>query len=204
MKTYIITILFVLIIAACCKDKVAAPDAVSGFQKDDFPISVGNWWRYQVIDAMQQTTDTLTLKVVDFDLSQSTFTCQIIQHNQIVDTGYFIISSNRIEYKGINQNYSYFGNFTLTVPFQVGSSWIGDNPKDTVSVLSKVESFEINGNVYTPIYNLKRIYNLLGGYRLIQDFIVLPKVGIVYQSLDIADGFPLQKQGFQLIDFEVQ
>ena len=202
MKKYSILIYILLSFYSCKKENTSNTNE---FSKADYPIKIGNWWRYQVADFMQQTTDTLMLKVVSLSNTnnQEVYTCQLILNNQIVDTGYYTISSDRIEYSGFRQDYSYFGNFTLTLPFQVGFKWIGVNPKDTVKALSRIATFRINGKDYSPIYNLKRSYNLAGGYKITQNFIVSPKVGIVYQTLDIFDGFPTQKQGFQLIDYEL-
>lgn len=175
------------------------------FNKDQFPLKVGNWWRYDVHDFYAQSTDTLLITVISKtdNGSDAEYKCSLTKHGIQVDSGYFKTTNSSIEYRGLYPLYSHFGDFLLRTPFNIGDKWSGLYLKDTLSATARVPSFKVLDKTYEPVYTLERIVTL-PGYSMTQDLFVTPNVGIIYQSLDIHDGSATgQKQTFQLIDYKV-
>jgi hypothetical protein len=184
---------------SCNKESI---DVENGFQSTDFPIQVGNWWKYKVVDSYAGTTDTFIVQVVA-ELNKESYRCELRYGSSVVDSAIIAMTETTLSYEGLNQNYSYFGNFKLTFPFNEDDHWIGFYNPDTVVVTSMINDFVVNGVSYSPIYNLKRSFFLAGGYSLTQFMMITPEIGIINQSIDLFDGANAQKQNFSLIEFNL-
>ena len=166
---------------------------------------MGNWWRFKQSDFISSITDTIQLKVVSEQTiaNGKQFNCEIIKNSSIVDSSTYILTSNSIEYIG-KSSHSIFGNFIFKFPFENNTNWIGQNTQDTVLVNGKLDSYNVLGNKYSPVYTIKRNYYLIGGYSWNQDIILVPKIGIVNQSYrEFNSGIIIQKD-FNLIDYNIQ
>tara|TARA_R110002050_G_scaffold190268_1_gene324915 strand:+ start:2163 stop:2801 length:639 start_codon:yes stop_codon:yes gene_type:complete len=211
MKRIIINILQLLLVgllfsASCKKNTEPIKLVEEKFTSDNYPVKIGNWWKYKVTDFYSGTIDTLVVEVVsevDNSNGSMSYRCELKQNGSIVDSSIIIVSEVEFSYKGLNPYYSYFGDYKLTFPFNAGSFWEGAYSTDTVIVTSRIDKFTINGTEYSPIYNLKRSFYLGGGYSLTQFQMITPKVGIVNQSIDLFDGANAQKQNFDLIDYHL-
>lgn len=204
MKSFT-TLFFALtfLLFSCSKDKPQKDE----FSSDDFPVKVGNWWRYQVYDAFSHVTDTLTLRVVSKTINgnQTKFDCELYKNLQLIDTAYYLISDTKIEYNSKNVDYSYFGNFYLSIPFQKGDIWKGVYyNQDSILASDIIPSMKILNHDYKNVYSLNRNFYALGGYRLNQLLFICQKIGVIYQSFDLQDGGNNQKQTFQLIDYNLE
>ncbi|MFN0216859.1 MAG: hypothetical protein ACKVT2_21595 [Saprospiraceae bacterium] len=201
MRSLLSALLVLLFVLGCKK----SDDGSILFNQDQFPLKVGNWWRYRVNDLYTQSTDTLTITIVSETISGSTteYRCALKQKGIEVDSGYFKTTNNSLEYNGLNSFYSYFGNFILQTPFNIGDKWKGIYLNDSLGATARIASFDVLGKTYEPVYTLERS-GFLPGFRITQDLFLTPNVGVIYQSLDIFESSGSgQKQVFQLIDYEV-
>ena len=188
---------------ACGKDE---PTSQNDLIQTDFPITEGSWWRYKVYDFISKNTDTLVFKINSKQSSGSilTYKCEIKRNNELIDTGVYKVSENRIEYTGKKPDYSYFGNFALQFPFKLNSKWQGFYKEDTVLINGKVDAITINGKIYKSVYTAKRAFFLSGGYSWVQDMLIVPKIGIIQQNYkEFNFGIVLQKD-LSLLDYEIK
>jgi hypothetical protein len=202
MKNVLIISYVLFIVLISCNKEPVTNNVYNGFQSIDFPIKVGNWWKYKVTDFYGGTIDTLIVEVVD-KITNETYRCELRYNNSVVDSAIITVSETTLSYEGLNQDYSYFGNFKLTFPFNDNDSWIGFYNPDTVVVTSVIDDFTINGMAFSPVYNLKRSFFLGGGYSLTQFMMITPEIGIINQSIDLFDGANAQKQNFDIIEYNL-
>jgi hypothetical protein len=152
MKNVLIISYVLFIVLISCNKEPVTNNVYNGFQSIDFPIKVGNWWKYKVTDFYGGTIDTLIVEVVD-KITNETYRCELRYNNSVVDSAIITVSETTLSYEGLNQDYSYFGNFKLTFPFNDNDSWIGFYNPDTVVVTSVIDDFTINGMAFSPVYN---------------------------------------------------
>jgi len=192
--------------AACKKSDSSVGQAA--FAAPDYPLAVGNSWKYKVTDFYSKVTDTLDLSITDMQaLPDGTkiYRCDISQNGILADSGAFTAGNNTLAYSGLNPNaYSYFGNFKLKFPFTPGDRWIGFYPNDTVHVVSEANPVTILGQAYPHAFSLKRGFALVGDYSLVQFMLLSPGVGVINQNINIFNGGPSQNQGFDLISYRIQ
>ena len=200
----ILFILSILIFLFSCHKDLAAP--TNSFKQEEFPMTVGSWWKYKSTDFISKNIDTLTLKIKSIQLNGTTNTinCEIYNNkNVLVDTGIYIKEGSKVQYKGKNAVYSYFGNFALKFPFAPEENWIGFYNEDTVSAVGYIENLTINSVKYNKIYTLKRSFYLIGGYSWVQDIIVSPNIGIVQQNYKEFDFGLIRQKDFSLIEYYI-
>lgn len=198
---FLMTCLLFVVLLSCDKDPIIN-NGSNGFQSTDFPIKVGNWWKYKVTDFYGGTIDTLVIEVMN-KIDNENYHCELIYNNSVVDSALINITETTFTYEGLNQDYSFFGNFKLSFPFNEDDNWVGFYNPDTVVVTSEINEFTINGETFSPVYNLKRSFFLGGGYSLTQFMMVAPKVGVINQSIDLFDGANAQKQNFDIIEYNL-
>ncbi|MCW3128217.1 MAG: hypothetical protein JWO03_3875 [Bacteroidetes bacterium] len=197
-----ILLLFILSLASCHKSTTPTDT----FSRNDFPMAVGDWWRYQVID-VNAPTDTLLMTVIASSGNGSTkdytYTIYKNAYHRTVDTGHFIISDTGLSYNTTNPYYSYFGSFNLKLPFQKEQQWVGSLPHDTITAVGRAAVVKIMGKDYGPVYTLNR-KAISSHYRNLSGIFVAPHIGIIYQdvSIEIDTAVP-QKQTFLLIDYNL-
>lgn len=215
MKKALIFIFCTGLFIACKKDNnpinptgnVPSSDTtvVVNFDQNDFPVKVGNWWLYRVIDSNYGTIDTLLVSVDSIlDISEGRFHCTLTEHGAIVDSSVIVINSDSLVYDGLKSYYSYFGEFKLKFPFQKGDTWRGFFVEDTVRAVSQVDDFTYGGVTYPSIFNLKRSFFIENTYSLTQFIILAPGIGVVNQSIDLFDNGNVQSQNFSLIDYNLE
>lgn len=197
----IVVLILCLLTFSCHKEPITS---VNEFNENAFPVNVGNWWRYRHTDMLSNIVDTVTLKVVSVNNvgTNKEYTCHIVEFGQNVDTGILSIGNNLISYESTNTDYSYFGDFILKLPFHQNSDWQNNNNLDSTKVISYTNDVKILGKSYN-IFFLKRIATS-PGYSIIQTISVSKNIGIVEHNLNIFNGFPIQKQNLQLIDYELK
>jgi hypothetical protein len=201
---YLLIIITSLTIVSCCKKSNPNDIATNQYTKSDFPIKVGNWWRYKQGDFLANTTDTFILKVVS--MRNLNYFCNVEQNNKIIDSALITLNDNEITYRGLNTNYSYFGDFQIFFPLSVGDkkeiSLIGVGLGDSMSVISLTQNVKFLGNPY-DIYFLKR--KVAGpGYSLLQTLSISKGIGIVENSINYFNGAPVMNQTLQLIDYKIK
>lgn len=178
---------------------------VAVFDQDDFPVKVGNWWRYRVVDSNYGTIDTLLVFVDSvIDISEGKYRCTLSEQGAMIDSSLIIINQDSMVYKGLGSFYSYFGEFKLEFPFQQGDRWRGFFVEDTVLAVSHVDDFIYGGVTYSSIFNLKRSFFIDSTYSLTQFMIIAPDIGVVNQSIDLFDNGNVQSQNFGLIDYNLE
>jgi hypothetical protein len=219
---YLLLFLFTtFLFSSCGKDENHTPDQVLGndgdgnhsdtvnaltFNEADFPVKVGNWWKYLRVDFNFNTVDTLLVSVdsLNNNTTSKEYFCKLYRNEQLVDSSKIIVGKDSLVYRGLNLGYSYFSEFKMKFPFQEGSTWQGFYPTDTVMAISSVEDFNLSGQNYDVIFNIKRSFNAGNNYSLTQFIILSPGVGVVRLSVDLYQNGVNQKQNFSLIDYHLQ
>jgi hypothetical protein len=217
MKTYQIVLFWTIILVICivfsCNPEneiiPEEPPKDVTFEIDEFPLAVGNKYRYSVIETGTRYVDTLTMEIIDSKEGEFYVNLQrwkIFGGKQ--DSALFKLSSNEISYKGLNTqtNYSFFSDFKLKFPMKVGSKWVQSFPGDTIRVISIADSIVYFDRKYFDVFFLKRIYvdNALG-IRLIQTLEIKPGIGILKQSFYlIEEGQVPRQDAFFLIDADLK
>jgi hypothetical protein len=204
MKNVYFTILIgVVLLLSCCKKN---NNNQNTFTNSSYPLAVGNWWQYQVVDFLGGTTDTVMLSAVSVvsDGSTKDYKCNLIKNGMIIDSGHFIVSDTALAYHGSHPSYSIFGYFNFKFPFTSGQKWSGTMPADTFIVAGVDKSLKILGNTYSPDYSLtRRVF--VPEYSLIQIMDLTPGVGLIDQSIDIqSDTAAWEQEGIQLISYHLQ
>lgn len=198
---FLTTLFFALtfLLFSCSKDKPQKDE----FSSDDFPVKVGNWWRYKRVDMLSNYVDTITLNVIDVTISGSKkeYKCYVEKSGLVLDSAILTLDENSVKYASFNTNYSYFGDFNLVTPFSPKSNWTNLTDADTTKVISFSKGVMILGNPY-DIYFTKRISSE-PGYSLNQTISVAKNIGIVENNINLFVGAPLQRQNLQLIDYEL-
>lgn len=202
MKKYHLSLLLFLFIVGCKPEK--DPIIVNQFTKDDFPIAVGNWWKYKHTDFLSNTTDTILLRVISLQTnttSSKEYTCIVEEFGQVVDTAKLILGDSTIAYNSYNPNYSYFGDFFMTAPFKVDSKWANSIYNDSTTVISYSEGVKYNGVPYN-VFFLKRTVSSIN-YHVVQTISVAKGIGIIEHVFNYREMVPIQSQNLQLIDYHL-
>jgi hypothetical protein len=193
---------------AACKKSSNSNAGQANLTAPEFPLAVGDQWVYQVMDFLQNNTDTLTLSITGTQAlpgGEKKYFCSITEDGVLVDSGAYTVDNDTVSYRGLNPNsYSYFGDFKFQFPFHSGSQWKGLYLGDTVRVISEIDSTDILGQQYRHVFSLKRAFALQGNYSMVQFMFVVPNIGVVNQSVDIFSGGPLQNQSFELISYKLE
>jgi|GEM_PF-6738702 len=199
---YIIPILF---LAVSCKK--AAPQM---FTKDSYPMAVGNWWQYMIIDCTGGL-DTFTLNTVsvtDF-ASYKDFKCNFVYHNNVTGSGDFIQSDTSISFvnRG-NAYFSIFPDFHIRFPVYTGQYWAGTFKGDSIRVVGVTDPCGGFGHIYGPCYSTVESYILPHNF-LVSNKLLTPKIGMISGSTDFksdtANGFGINTcQTVYLINYHIE
>jgi len=202
MKNLIFINVIILVFFSCRKPNNVNENIgdYNSLSISEFNLHEGNWWRYQVTDFLNNSVDTVKLIVVAHNIisTQDEYKCLFNIENTVVDSSKFIISATGIHYQGLNPNFSFFGEFDLLFPIEVGDVWYSGF-QDSTWVVSYTENKPILANEYY-VFFLKHIINGFGT-SLVQNIRLSKNVGIVEHNIDFFNGFPVQKQNYKLIDF---
>jgi hypothetical protein len=175
------------------------------FNLNQFPLTSGNWWQYQITDFFGGSTDTLILSITSTVNSGDSviYTCQFFQNGVLADSGHYIKSGSAISYAG-NPRYSVFGFFNLKFPLSGTQKWPGTFPYDTLREAGIVASFNALGNIYSPLYTINRVFDD-PHYKLEQNIFLTPEVGIVFQSINVqSDTAADLWESIQLMNYHLQ
>jgi hypothetical protein len=215
MKIIHYCILLVIILSWSCCKKDNSP---SPFTETSYPLTVGNWWEYQVNQtAMGGGYDTVILIVISMSKINSyvDYLCTVTLNGTIIDSGNFFQSDTSLSF--INSlptsYYSLFPNFYLKFHVATGQYWQGSFAGDSILVTSVVNSYSAYGHTYGPCYYTKEAYDLPHNFK-VSSMIYTPKVGLIEGAInfisDTADKSPSYSGGVQiqqsilLLDYYVQ
>jgi hypothetical protein len=202
MKTISICLVLTLIsLLGCRRDKIEP----TAFDKDSYPLNVGNWWRYKVTNLRAQTTDTLLLKM-DAKIIQNnvvTYKCHLEQEKtkNILDSAQVVLSNTELSYKSLDGNSAFFGDFKLKLPFHTGDKWDGYSDVDAF----KVASFTANDEVLGKKYNIYDIQRSFPGFNwgIGQTMQISKGIGIVSQHIQFFDSAQIHEYQFELVDYKL-
>ena len=174
----------------------------------DYPIAVGNKWTYQLTDDLYSYTDTQTITVISknvYNNDSTVYHTQTISHDIIIDSSAISFSANSYIYSNGNANYALFYGLKLAFPIAQGSHWIGGGGgyySDSMEVLYAGQTETVLNNTYSNVYEIKRQQIGLDNTVLGQIH-VAPKIGVVYQTMNINLGYPVKNQTIRLISYEL-
>jgi len=195
--------LLLLLISSCSNHK-----DITGMSAQDYPIAVGNKWTYQITDELYSYTDTQTITVTKktiYNLDSILYNTQTISHGVIVDSGTIMFSSNSYSYSSTNAYYSMFYGLRLAFPIAQNSKWVnggGGYYSDSTKVLYSNQNETVLNNTYSNVYEIKRQQLGLNN-SVIALMYVVPKIGVIYQSININFGYPEKIQSIRLISYQL-
>ena len=182
MKKYLFILVPALMFVYSCKH---ARLVDAEFINTPFPLKVGNWWRYRVTDTTVSTTrlDTLTFSIVSVSKSGDTsnYIGELKISGAVVGSGLYSISTNQLQYKQLYSNYVNFIPFIIKPPFKEGELWTEPYPFGTYYPEGKLESYNVLGKSYSPVYFLRHKIQALNYYHE-ENLFITPEVGIINQS----------------------
>lgn len=127
----VITFGSLLLVAACHKDK-ASPGLA------DFPVSVGNKWKYIVYDSVHNYTDTQTVAISGATMMTDGRPAKLVRSSFSFSFdssyAYLLEDADKATFYADQQGRDY--NKVYTYPLMVGAWWVGENMLDTNKVVS--------------------------------------------------------------------
>jgi hypothetical protein len=192
-----------LIGAISCKHENDTIDSTA-FSKTSYPLNVGNWWQYRVVDFNARTIDTLSIRISSKTVQNGEviYRCELEEYGTVIDSAQFVLTESSLSYQGLDATYSYFGDFKLKLPFYQGETWKGFSDVDSMNVISFSTDYNVLGKKY-DIYYLKRTVPG-AAYSVVQSLQLSKNIGLVSQNINIFWGGLTQRQSFQLIDYELK
>ena len=200
MSIYICTILG---LSSGCKHD----DSAVTFSRSDLPAySIGNWWRYRVMDSLTGTIDTLTLTVSWAGTSggTQTFTGLISRAGTVVDTAHIALSDTAFIFAPNHggHNPSALVYYTLKLPFTINTTWQYGGSLGPVKVTGLKGPYTVLGHGYNA-FTLSLQYSYPDA-ALDEGYAVAKDIGLVDLGYDMDDFVGLHKRSQQLIDYHIQ
>jgi hypothetical protein len=160
-----------LIIGACCKkEDIDSNIASTTLVKSDFPIKVGNYWRYMRGDDVLEDYDTVVFSIV-YQVGNDSFYTETFNVNrqEKVDSGYIVFNELAISYKTSNNAYnSCFSSFTIELPCELGSTWPGNLGYDSITYTSPLPETAFWGKRYYNSHKLFQKGSTAGNAKFVQ------------------------------------
>ncbi len=151
-KRMSVLMLMVALVTGACYNRHIEPEPL--FTAEDFPLKVGNWWRYRVTDSYYNTVDTLFIRIDSMksvNIEKHYYT-NMIRGSQNGSGTIIKYSDSLIAYQP-SQTYN-FPSFTLGIPFGVDSFFINriGSTKDTVRVIGYEKEYELFEKKYAVFH----------------------------------------------------
>jgi hypothetical protein len=208
MKKTICLMLLLMVFALSCRKITNTQPA---FTSASFPLAVGNWWQYQLINNSIGYTDTFMLSVVSISDtgSYAKYECNYIYNGVVTSSGYFLRSDTSISFTNIGA-YAFlasYHNFYLRLPANAGSHWPGMFPDPADSIVVDGVVNDCQGPTppsVGPCYILGEHYT--SGTNSVGNLMTLvPKIGLIDQSIHLnGDTIGLVQQRITLLNYHVQ
>jgi len=163
---------------------------------NDFPMSVGTNWKYQVYDSLTQQTDTITIKVVKDTMinNNSVFYWKFIKAGTAIDTLFVLNSYDSIcFYKNINLTDL---RRKLIIPFEVGDTWQGN-----INDYYEVESIESVYN-FNDAFKINRNYQSFN-YYLLEKIWMVDNIGFVKMTTNEFSLAPIKNENWRLLSYHI-
>ena len=166
--------LIALLAAGCRTENIQ-----STFVRQGFPISVGSWWQYQVVNDLTGYTDTMTTSVVaayGLNCGASYIWVNTFASGISPDTLTVTDRDTAVSFDFYGYHTSYLSNLYIRFPITLGHNWA--EPDVTISNVMPLGSYAIAGVTYPTV-------SLLTDMRFIPDnsktdsLYISPDIGIV-------------------------
>jgi hypothetical protein len=144
-------------LGACCKHKndVNIVD-VTTLIKSDFPIKVGNIWRYMRGDDLTDGYDTIVFSILSA-VGNDSFYAETynVNRQEKVDSGYVVFNEQTFSYETSNNDYnSCFASFKIDLPCQLHGSWAGNCGYDSLTYVATLPETAFFGKHYFNSHKL--------------------------------------------------
>ncbi|MBX7241227.1 MAG: hypothetical protein K1X92_05705 [Bacteroidia bacterium] len=192
-----------LVTGACCNRHIE-PEPI--FTAEDFPLKVGNWWRYRVTDSLNNTVDTLFMRIDSMKImnDEKHYFINTIQGSQIGGGTFIVFSDTLIIYEP-SQNYN-FPIFTLRFPFGVDSFYINRiyGKRDTLNILSYEKEYQLFGKKYPAFHITSSMWLINIAGRATNDMRISPKIGIISNDNYFDHQAGTQDIKLELIEYHIE
>ena len=190
-------VLLIIFVIAGCSDDDPTPD-VDGFTVEQFPVEVGNWWKYEVLDTLYGMTGGFTVQVDTVTLTAAetlfvdctggdclgTYIRFEINDGDTQWEALLVVDGDTVTYNLLRFIADEFASailwsgFRWHFPLEIGKTWkVNPNFSDEISVIDR-EYVKLHQLGFGSAYLLHRDWTMpnAGG---ISDVWVVPYVGIV-------------------------
>jgi hypothetical protein len=189
---------------SCVKEKNVT--RAVGINIDQFPLAVGNQWRYHhfwwlapiLEDTVILTIDSMAHigvgdKYYGFIKGTSSYSGAVI----------FTKYGNQISIDGTIPSVNPMGNMTMTFPIKDGDKWTGTSPQDSFKIHTIAKSFVNVWDTFSNIYYVSRHY-LCDTALITGNYMISPNIGFVHLTINEQYLNALQNyQNYDLMDYKL-
>lgn len=172
-------------------------------KSEGFPNSVGTFWRYAVIDSINQRIDTLVIRIVGTGTLDNNEPVTIWQKTSLydgTDSDYVSVTKAGVTIYPNRLSNSFDKKYIF--PLQVGSFWINQNIRDT-SKVSAVTTKKVIAGSFQNAYKIVRDFITPPGYNKTydEDWFV-PNIGVIYRNFEDQTLWPVS-QHWELLNYHI-
>lgn len=203
MKKSVVPLLLIIYLSSTsssCKKSTTIPSP------EEFPNSIGTWWKYKRYDSISNKLDTVIIRVISKEKLDNGDDATVWSINSLVNT----VDTNyvSIKYDGIR----IFPNKLITAypikryvfPLKVGNSWVTQNILDTNKITEK-GAVSVSAGTFPEAYRINRNTREPPGLFIIkEDEWFVPKVGMVYRNYSSFGTPGVEHKVWELVSYEIK
>ena len=204
MKKIIFLFLAILIISSCNKkeESISSLPQSPTFTSESFPLKIGNWWKYQVINSSTGFIDTMLITIIDSNEIKNYSLLKVHWINyKFNDTSNYRFNKSAFWFD--ISDYNYLFHIYLHFPFTLNSTWL-DSLRPIIRtpyiVNDYIENFEILGNNYN-VFKIEMNY-IIPNEKMNLTFYLAAGIGIVQE--DILGDEPYPNRIIKLIEYHLE
>jgi hypothetical protein len=183
---------------SCSTTTSVSPSKSTTAGIEQFPMAIGDSWRYAVVDSLHGTLDTVSVEVESPNSANRQFSSMwVFKGNSYEDTMYVLVENSSVMM--YEDPLSSLPDFTITFPLVEGASW-GKGP-DTTTVYSET-SVAVPAGTFDDAFIVDR-HAVSFNYRLDSEQWIVPDIGIVRWHKKEFNLGPAVNQRWALIGYEL-
>ena len=205
---YILLGACILWLASCRKNE----PAITQFTIDQFPLTVGNYWKFHHMGVFGAPSDTVILNidsVKTLAAGSQTYFASARSISSFAENGFlygtvtFTKTSTQIIVSGTQPEANFLGDMTMTFPIKNGNKWTGLCASDSFVVSYSDSVGAINTEVHNS-YAIERHYNC-DTASIVSSYFMSPGIGFFNVGINEQYTNALPNQVFiYLFDYKVQ
>ncbi len=173
MKRIVLILSALTFLFAAC-EKEEAENIMN--EAEYFPNTVNSYWKYERVDSLDNTTDTVTVTITgDTLVSNDSYKIWEYDYGSRVETMYVLQSNDSIIF--YRSHFDWIDCLYIT-PFELGLEWKNPSFQPDSSFVSSVEDVAIDGRLYQDVVLIERNAQGFNSF-LAEKIWIKPGVGVV-------------------------